>query len=247
MTALRLKVLFCLLPALLLCLSACASAPGPEEGGGASAPTAVPADSVTAAPESAAPTREPDAVQDEPAEASPAPTAEAADGETEEPAGTGMLTVNFGGELVTVPAAEEQFFLREEALPGFLLPVPREQVESEFVHNAWRFTFLPEAEEETAFLEISYVAGTDAASLLPAFMDSYLDFTDIEFSSAGGLGRSRRPTATVVASGSSLLMKGWLMDVEGGVVAAVQSCPLDQLTAQGSYFDAMLEQFLLLE
>ena len=239
-----------LLPALLLalCLCACtAPAGGVQAGGSLPESPVLPTESVTAppaetpAPETPAPTAEtipeasPGAAPEQPEE-----------GEEPEQPASGELLVNFAGELVNVPAWEESFFLRGDSLPGFTLSVPREHVSCEFVQNAWRFTFLTEL-ENPAFLEVSFIGATDAAALLPSFMDSYLDFTDIEFSGAAALGRRAQAAETVVASGSSTLMKAWLLDVEGGVVAVVQSCALDQLTAQGSYFDAMLKGFSLLE
>lgn len=245
MSARGLSLLLCLI-VLLLCLCACAA----PDGGGGSAPTpgAAAAEVTPGLPEAETPELSPTPAAETPMpENVVTPAPELPERESEEvPPASGELTVNFAGELVNVPAWEESLLLRGEALPGFTVSVPREQVKLQYVSNAWRFTFETEL-ENPAYLEVSYISGIDAEGLIPSFMDSYLDFTDIEFSSAASLGRTRRSAETVVASGSSTLIKAWLLDVEGGVVAVVQSCALEQLTAQGSYFDAMLESFLLLD
>ncbi len=247
MSARGLRLLLCL--TLLLCLCACAAPAGSGGGGSAPTPGTDAAEAISGLPETQPPevTPAPIAETAEPeVSAAPAPALpEAGEGE-EVPPASGELTVNFAGELVNVPAWEESLLLRGEALPGFTVSVPREQVTLDYVKNAWRFTFETEL-ENPAYLEVSYISGIDARGLVPSFMDSYLDFTDIEFSTAAALGRTQRSAETVVASGSSTLIKAWLLDAEGGVVAVVQSCALEQLTAQGSYFDAMLETFQLLD
>jgi hypothetical protein len=126
---------------------------------------------------------------------------------------------------------------------GFACLWPKEQVTAEFVSNAWIFRCT--SDPEAAWLELSFIAGTDGESLLPGFMDGYLDFTEIEFSEASALGRTRGSVGLVTASDGEWQAEGRLLDAGDGVVAAALLCRLDRLEEEGALLSALLNTFRL--
>jgi hypothetical protein len=168
----------------------------------------------------AAPTATPASIP----EASPSPTPDWTQmGEA------GELTVRRDGEEQALTAYSREYVLRSEPHLGFCLLVPGELVQPEYDNNAWYFS-IGEDGDSPAWLEMSFIAGTDAGELLPDFMNAYLSFTEIEFSGASGLGRVDMDE-TITASGNSLLVKAWLLNVPGGVFAVVLCCASDRLDA----------------
>ncbi len=199
-----------LLPAAVLLLALCAcTVPGNP------APTAAPSPSSSPAP---APT----------ATAEPAPTAAPTPAPTPEPT-TEPSQAPTADAVLTVEGKDHPAFRFEEDLAEgepirFSCLLPLEEVTAEFVHNAW---VLRSAAEPEAFLELSFIAGGDVESLLPGFMDSYLAFSEIEFSEAAALGRVRGDAGRVSASGEGMSAEGWLLDLDGGVLSAALVCPTD--------------------
>ncbi len=116
-----------------------------------------------------------------------------------------------------------------------------EGLEAEFAHNAW---VIRSAEEPEAFLELSFITGSEVESLLPGFMDGYLAFTEIEFSEAAALGTVRGDVGRVSAANADLRAEGWLLDVAGGTVAAALVCPRSAGEAEALLL-AVLETFTL--
>ena len=214
-----------LLPALLLPLLFCActgptpqTTPTPTAPVTAPPPTATPAPAPTAPPATApVPTEEPDL----------SPTAETDDilsaGDRDYPASP------FSGDLTG------------GGLMEFSCLVPAVEVTAEFDRNAWVFRLEDEPE---AFLELSFIAGGDVESLLPGFLDGYLEFTEIEFSETSALGSLRGEVGRVSASGPDRMAEGWLLDVEGGVLSAAVVCPSGAQEAK-ALFLAMLDTFRL--
>jgi len=215
----RLALLTAAFALLLLC--ACT---GPVSPAPSSSPTAAPA---TATPEpTAAPTAAPTPASTE----SPAPT--------DAPVEADRTLAANGKEY---PACLFSGALSEGGEPEFTCVLPLEAVEADYEHNAWVFRCAGEPE---ALLELSFIAGGDVESLLPGFMDGYLEFTEIEFSETSALGSLRGEVGRVSASGPERMAEGWLLDVEGGTVSAVLLCPKSAPQAE-ALLRAMLETFAL--
>ena len=192
-------------------------------------PTAPPA--ITPSP---TPTGEPDPAGETAPPESPPPAAGADDG---------LLSVPYHGETKLLEAGRQRYALRESPPLTFTLVVPVEGVTAAYVDNAWRFTL--DAEPDAAFLELSLISGADADSLLPSLMDAYLDFTDIEFSTAAAIGAESLPTGTVTASSGERLVRAWLADVEGGALCAVLDTALASPGEAAATLEAMLNRFAL--
>ncbi len=139
------------------------------------------------------------------------------------------------------PASRFSGDLTGGGLMEFSCLVPAVEVTAEFDRNAWVFRLEDEPE---AFLELSFIAGGDVESLLPGFMDGYLEFTEIEFSETSALGSLRGEVGRVSASGPERMAEGWLLDVEGGVLSAAVVCPSGAQEAK-ALFLAMLDTFRL--
>ncbi len=175
-------------------------------------PTPSPAPSATAAPTAAPePTAAPTAAP------TPAPTETP---EPTDPPAEADRTLAAGGK--EYPARLFSGALSDGGETEFSCVLPLEAVEAAYEHNAWVFRCTGEPE---ALLELSFIAGGDVESMLPGFMDGYLDFTAIEFSEAAALGRVRGDVGRVTAENPSLRADAWLLDVSGGTVAAVLLCP----------------------
>ena len=227
---------------LALLLSACAEPAGPAVTGGTAAPSA------SAAPEPADGTATPEPTASEnpavpsatPAvipEITPSPTPDWTQGEE------GELVVRVDGEERHIPAYGREYVLREEPHLGFSMMVPKESVPTMFLTNAWYFPIIAES-DTPPWLEMSFIYGTDADDLLPDFINAYLEFTEIEFSGTSRLGRIAMDE-TITASGATLLVKAWLLNVPEGVFTVVLSCPLERLDADLSTMEAMLDTLTL--
>ena len=220
----RAAILLCAL--LLLGLWACT---------GPASPTPTEAPPPTASPEptpTSAPTPEP----------TPAPTPAPTPTEVpESPVPTADVVLTAGG--VEYPAYRFSGDLTGSGGMEFTCTVPAEAVTAAYAHNAWIFRCV--SDPEAAWLELSFIAGTDGESLLPGFMDGYLDFTEIEFSEASALGRTRGSVGLVTASDGEWQAEGRLLDAGDGVVAAALLCRLDRLEAEGALLSALLNTFRL--
>jgi len=221
--------------------------PAPAVTVSSGAATAAPAAETTAAPQ---PTEAPAAPSPTP-QTLPSATAAPADGaatpsptpDWSEWGEKGELTVRLSGEDLSVPGYEREFGLNAEPYLGFRLLVPVEMMQPRYDSNAWYFDLSPQGEGDAAapaWLELSFVSGTTAEELLPDFMSAYLSFTEIEFSGSSVLGTVNMHE-TITASGDSLLVKAWLLDVPQGVFTAVLCCSLDRLDPDLSYLEATLE------
>ena len=214
-----------LLTAALILLCACTSPVKP-------APTAAP----TQAPATAAPTEAP---------ATPVPTATPAPTEPPEteptptPPPEAEATLTAGGR--EYPAYRFSGDLTGSGNGDFTCLLPLEAVSAEYAHNAWVFR---SEEAPEAYLELSFIAGGDVESLLPGFMDGYLDFTEIEFSEASSLGRVRGDVGRVSAGNGEMKAEGWLLDALGGTVSAALVCPLDAGETE-ALLRAVLDTFAL--
>ena len=226
---------------ILALLSGCTKNPGPSPTGGPSSPPVTgapgPGSTATPAPE---PSQDPVSPSATPAaipEVTPNPTPDWTQGEE------GELIVHVDGEEQHIPAYGREYVLREDPHLGFCMMVPKEATPAMYVTNAWYFPVLGDS-DSPAWLEMSYVFGTDTEDLLPDFMNAYLQFTEIEFSGSSRLGRVAMDE-TITASGTTLLVKAWLLNVPEGVFTVVLSCPLDRLETDLGILEAMLETLTL--
>ena len=226
---------------LALLLSACAGPADPTVTGGSASPAATAEPDPTAGAATPSPTPpEETASSVTPApipEVSPTPTPDWTQGEE------GELIVRVDGEEKHIPAYGREYVLREEPHLGFCLMAPKDLVPSLYVTNAWYFPIVAES-DSPAWLEMSFIFGADAADLLPDFMSAYLQFSEIEFSGSSKLGRVAMDE-TITASGTTLLVKAWLLNVPEGVFSVVLSCPLDRLDADLGILEAMLDSLTL--
>ena len=206
--------------------STATAAPTPTESAGTPDPT--PTETVST------PTATPAAIP----EASPSPTPDWTQLGEE-----GELTVRRDGEDRQLAAYNREYVLRDSPHLGFCLMVPGELVQPNYDSNAWYFPMGTEG-DSPAWLEMSCIAGTDAGELLPDFMNAYLSFTEIEFSGTSSLGAVDMDE-TITASGSTLLVKAWLLNVPGGVFSVVLCCGLDRLDQDLGVLEAMAETLTL--
>lgn len=219
------RPLLLLMAAALLLCCACTGPVTPSP-----SPTAAP----TAPPASPPPTEAP---------ATPEPTPSPTETPEPEPTPTAPpeadCTLAAGGK--EYPAYHFSGDLTGGAEKGFACILPVEGLEAEFAHNAW---VIRSAEEPEAFLELSFITGSEVESLLPGFMDGYLAFTEIEFSEAAALGAVRGDVGRVSAANADLRAEGWLLDVAGGTVAVALVCPRSAGEAEALLL-AVLETFTL--
>ena len=232
----RRRVLLALALVLCLLLSACdglAWLTDPQT-------TSVPAADPTAT--AAKPTESAASPSPTPVESTPEPTATPASIPEASPSPTpdwtqlgeeGELTVRQDGQDRQLTAYNREYVLRDSPHLGFCLLVPGELVQPGYDNNAWVFPV-----GEDAWLELSYIAGTDAGELLPDFMNAYLSFTEIEFSGASTLGTVDMDE-TITASGGTMLAKAWLLNVPEGVFTVVLCCGTDRLEEALPVLEAM--------
>jgi len=91
--------------------------------------------------------------------------------------------------------------------------------------------------ESGAKMEISIHRGTTGEALSPSFMDSYIDFTDIEFDGNSAIGKTGLTGFTINASGAEKSSNAYLINFEGDVIAVVLTYSNEM--AEG-YFPRML-------
>jgi len=195
---------------------------------------------IDAVPPSVKPTTEPDVVPtespeiDEPAPSkSPEPIVP--------PENAEELTIYVNGSPLSAPAIPYTADLRQDKL-SFTMLYDSSAYEVEFKNNAFVFTPLADDADPVDYMEISYINGGKAEAILPAFADSYIDFTDIEFSSYNSVGTDALSAESVIAYNSTQYLTGYLVDVSGGVITIVISSNA-QSSECFAWFNAMLGTF----
>ena len=113
-----------------------------------------------------------------------------------------------------------------------------------YVNEAYRFV-VTEAEAEPTFLEIGFTAGKRADDIKPTFADTYIDYTDITFSSYCLVGHDSLTCTTINAENSALYLVAYLVDVEGGVLTLGICCDKNDLDAHYPLLAGMLGTFVL--
>ncbi|MBP5166700.1 MAG: hypothetical protein ILP09_05525 [Oscillospiraceae bacterium] len=160
------------------------------------------------------------AVTDPPPSSEPAPV-------TETPVpDTADGTERFGGTL-----SEEGLGFSFVPAEGFT--VPREG-------PPFRYT------RGDAFVEIGYDPSALPEELAPSFMNGYIAFTDIEFSSCFGIGEHGQLSAeTVTAGDGSSVLSAYLINDGNSCIWLLFSCPADDAETMRE-MDAMRDSFNIL-
>lgn len=94
--------------------------------------------------------------------------------------------------------------------------------------------------DEVVFLEIRYIEGAEASVLAPSFLDSYIEFTDIEYSGENKIGDTDISGETISATNGAMQLEAWLINTENGVLAVVISYTLESKDEQMGKLYAML-------
>ena len=81
--------------------------------------------------------------------------------------------------------------------------------------------------------------------LAPSFMNAYIAFTDIEFSSYSGLGRDGLSAETVTAGDGSSVLSAYLINDGNSCIWLLFSCPADDAETMRE-MDAMRDSFNIL-
>ena len=227
---------------LLLSLSGCdfLFREGPPEDNATSPPTSsTPTDAVppsiepTATPE-VVPTVTPDADEPEPSE-SPEPSAP--------PANSKELTVYISGNPITAAAIPYSGQLRDNVI-GFEIFYNNTDYSFEFTNNAYVLKPVAEDANQLDYMEISYINGGKAETILPSFADSYIDFSDIEFASYTPVGEKHINAESIIAYNTEQYINAYLIDTSAGVVTIVVSSS-SQYSESFAWFNAMLATFII--
>ena len=150
------------------------------------------------------------------------------------------LTVYVGGASQTAEAAPYTAELRDDI--SFKMFYDDAAYDVAFKNNAYVFTPLSENASELDYLEISFISGADSETILPSFADSYINFTDIEFSSYTPVGKARLSAESIIAYNSEQYLNAYLIDAANGVITIVISSD-SQYSANFAWFKAMLDTF----
>ncbi len=104
-------------------------------------------------------------------------------------------------------------------------------------------SFIPKSGRDgLTFLFIGFAFDRDAASLAPSFMDSYIDFKDIEFDGSTSVGDTGLSGQYITASNSTSVCHAYLIDVDNyGVVTIVYSSIREN--NDDLVFEAMIDSF----
>ncbi len=89
--------------------------------------------------------------------------------------------------------------------------------------DALRYAYAEDESGET-FIELGFAAGLSAEELAPSFMDGYMDFTSIEFSSYVKVGKDGLDAYLIKADNDTRHAEAYLIDREGGAAYLVISC-----------------------
>ena len=223
---------------LLLSFSACSGS-----GGDSPLPDASP--SQTAASQPPKPTGSPVSSADPTPSASP--SAPASPDVTSSPSAepeTRQLSAYINGEYHYAEASAYTEQLRSDPALGFTVFCDGSRFSEDFSSNAYRFTRADGESADSVYFEVSLINGASAEELLPSFMDGYIDFTDIEFSSYTPIGEDKISADCAAAYNASQYVEAYLINVDGGTVAVVLSAH-SNVSADFLWFRAMLATFSL--
>lgn len=162
----------------------------------------------------------------------------------------GELAVYYAGNSHTVSAELVRGALFENT--GLCFSLYSDTATYEYIHdnNAYRFTPIPEKgsqPDDLTFMEFLFIDGATCVSLAPAFMDLYLDYDEIEFSTSKTIGVSKLRCDVVVAYNTDQYITAYLYECSGGVAAFVISSSTDANDYHRARFSAMLDTVALFE
>ena len=157
------------------------------------------------------------------------------------PEDTEELTIYINGSPLTAEVIPYTAPLRQDVL-DFTMRYNNSAYGIEFKNNAYVFKPITEDADILDYIEISYINGGKSESLLPSFIDSYIDFTDIEFASYSSVGVDSLNAESIIAYNGEQYISAYLIDVTGGLITIVISSST-QNTENFAWFNAMVSTF----
>jgi hypothetical protein len=203
-----------------------------------------PTDGNDTTPQPSSPAQSTPSASPEPEQNSPTPASKSES--TPAPSPDGVLSVDIGGKTVEAAALKVTGGLRTEPPLDFEMFIDSENYTETEGNNVYRYTYNGDSAAGT-FIEISLISGTTPEDTAPSFLNDYIDFTSIEFSSYTKVGRDGLSGYKISADNSSLYTEAYLIDTEGDVAALVISCGKDNLNECLPYLYSMLNTFALIE
>ncbi len=91
-------------------------------------------------------------------------------------------------------------------------------------------------------LKLCFVPGTDVDRALPAFLDSYLRYTEIEYTGSHSLANSLM-TEGMIATDGTQTYEAYLANADGGILAFIAFYPNEEASEQAPRLHAMLNSF----
>lgn len=157
---------------------------------------------------------------------------------------TRQLSAYINGEYHYAEASAYTEQLRNDPALDFTVFCDGSRFSEDFSSNAYRFSRADGESADSTYFEVSLINGASAEELLPSFMDGYIDFTDIEFSSYTPIGEDKLNADCAAAYNAAQYVEAYLINVDGGVVAVVLSAN-SNVSADFIWFRAMLSTFSL--
>lgn len=99
--------------------------------------------------------------------------------------------------------------------------------------------------DNNEFLSICFIEGAKAAALAPGFMNSYINYTELEQSGKNRIDGTKITGETVMAKDGKTQLNAWLIDTDKGVLAVVISYDLADQAAQKPELNKMLATLII--
>ncbi len=107
--------------------------------------------------------------------------------------------------------------------PEFELYFDQDKFDTETADNKFRFTPVAEDASPLSFMEIGYVPDITPTQLMPSFIDSYIDFIDVEFMNYSTFGKNDISSQKITASSFEQYAEAYLVEDGNGTVYCVFS------------------------
>jgi hypothetical protein len=114
-----------------------------------------------------------------------------------------------------------------EFIAGYTLRVPEDYAESAV--NERKTVY----EKGDAFLSLEIIPHREAAALKPAYLDDFIDYTDITFMGVDALPGTVYQAQRIYAGNGNSVCQAWLIDADRGAVCLVIGCDADDTDAWG--------------
>ena len=95
---------------------------------------------------------------------------------------------------------------------------------------------------DNCYLELCYISDSTVEKALPAFLDSYLNYTDIEYTGDYNLA-DMLYTQGATATDGTITYEAYLADADGGILAFILCYPNKEADNQALRLHAMLDSF----